>query len=74
MKDKQTKKEQQEKEDIDLMKKKIEADQMYHLFEEEKLRQRHNKLESIAKTNLKQAVRDRDLLFFISILTEILKL
>ena len=34
----------------------MEADQMYHIFEEEKLRQRYGKLEAMARTNLKQAV------------------
>lgn len=49
-------KEKQEKEDVEMMKKKMEADEMYHLFEEEKLRQRYGKLEAMARTNLKQAV------------------
>jgi hypothetical protein len=49
-------KEKQEKEDVEMMKKKMEADEMYHIFEEEKLRQRYGKLEAMAKTNLKQAV------------------
>ena len=56
MKNKQLQKEKQEKEDIEMMKKKMEADQMYHIFEEEKLRQRYGKLEAMARTNLKQAV------------------
>lgn len=56
MKNKQLQKEKQEKDDIEMMKQKMEADQMYHMFEEEKLRQRYAKLESMAKTNLRQAV------------------
>jgi hypothetical protein len=56
MKNQQMQKEKQEKEDVEMMKKKMEADEMYHLFEEEKLRQRYGKLEAMARTNLKQAV------------------
>jgi hypothetical protein len=49
-------KERQEKEDEEVMKKKMEADHMYHTFEEEKIRQRQKKLDVIARNNLRQAV------------------
>lgn len=50
------KKEAQQKEEDEFIRQRMEADQLYQAFEEEKSRQRQTKLNVVAKTNLKQVV------------------
>lgn len=57
MKRKETDQILRQKEEEELMKQKMETDYMYHMYELEKSKQRHDKQNQISKTNLKIAVR-----------------
>lgn len=67
LKRKEQENELQKKEDEELMKNKIEADVLYHMYEIEKNKHRTDKQKQVANANLKLAVRLSDRKYFSSI-------
>lgn len=57
MKRHQTEREIAEREEIEMQKKKVEADRLYHLYQEEKQRRRQEDAMAISRAHLQQAVR-----------------